>query len=188
MSPQMDWIVLKSLLGIEMERSILLNSLNLMCRMMVCNYGCWHSYLEMFSTNPLLHNRVQPLQPCYQSCPYCDGSRSKIIKPIRKAGLKLFLSVTMINNYTEPISPSTLVKKLLDFPNVGRIVYGRNTAVKAEKSSDAAITIMQLFATDIIHLQVKEGTSPESYCMLSVTQDSPNYLLDNYWTYIDQIE
>ena len=96
--------------------------------------------------------------------------------------------MTMINNYTKPITPSSLVKKLLDFPNAGCIVYGWQTAVKAEKLSDAAITILQLFASDIIHLQVKEGVTPESYCMLSVTQDSPTYLLDNYWTYIDQIE
>ena len=76
---------------------------------------------------------------------------------------------------------NSLAKKLLEYPLVGRVIYGRQSAIKAEKSSDAAITILQLLCCNILHLFVEENPKPSSICVLSRTEHQPHYLLDAYW-------
>ena len=168
------------------ERKYYIDNLNKLCRMIFCEYGCWHVCLETISSNPFhTFNNIQINTPCLSQCPYCDKSRNHYIKAVCKQGLQSFLACTLMSNQEEPITPSILLRKLLEYPQVGRVIYGRQSALKAEKSSDGAITLLQLFACDIIKLCVKEGPNPKSFCVLSRTQHEPHYLLDQYWTYIN---
>ena len=167
---------------VEEERKYYIDNLNKLCRMLFCNYGCWHACLESISSNPFTKsNQRLVIPPCINHCPYCMKSLSKFIKPVSKSGLQSFLVSTQMSNHNESYTPTMLVKKLIDYPLVGRVIYGRQSATKIEKSSDASVTILQLLCCEILHLYVKEDKNPQSVCILSRTGPQPHYLLDNYW-------
>lgn len=175
-----------NILTVEKERQYYIENLNKMCRMVFCEFGCWHACLEFVSSNPFqFEYERDPITPCGSQCPFCDKSRNQYIKPINKQGMQSFLASTLMSNHDDAYTPSTLVKKLLDYPLVGRVIYGRQSAVKAEKSSDAAISILQLLACNIIHLHVTESQKPKAYCILSRTNHEPHYLIPEYWKNIN---
>ena len=171
----------------EQEREMAVSSLNNLCRMIFLSYGCWHAYLEWYSSNPFAPRTFNHFDHCNKMCPHCDGSISSIIKPISRSGMSLFLLKTMIEEKTTNITPSQLAKKLNDYPLVGRCIYGRHSATKPERSSDTYVTVLQLIASNILHIRVEPAKKPIAYIYLSCTEHTPNYLLSDYWTYIRQI-
>ena len=175
----------KNMISIDEERRIAINNLNNICRMMVCRIGCWHNQLETISSNPLKYHNNTTYSPCGNMCPYCDGSQSKYIKSVSKDGVSEFLAQTLLLQSSEKYTPSTLAKKLIDYPQVGKRVYGRQHSLKVEKNSDAYMTILQLLCNNIIEMEVKEDKKPTSSIKLSLTRHFPHYLYDEYWTYID---
>ena len=80
-----------------------------------------------------------------------------------------------------------LAKKLFDYSQSGRLIYCRHSALKPERASDTAMTIMQLLVANIIQLSIEESASPKAYVSLSLTDSCPNYLLDQYWYYINTV-
>ena len=170
----------------EKERQYYTENLNRMCRMLFCDCGCWHVCLELVSANPFSNDQLyHQLSPCMNSCPHCDQTRLQYVKKVSKRGLQCFLASTLMSTHDKTYTAPMLAKALLDYPNVGRLIYGRKTAIKAEKSSDAAITVLQLLCCNILHLHVKESKSPQSICILSRTDSTPHYLLDPYWERIN---
>ena len=168
------------------ERKYYTNNLNKLLRLMLCEYGCWHANLEILSSNPYTSfSQSQFIPPCGHNCPHCDHTRSQFIKRVNKSGLQSFLASTLMSSHEKNYSPTRLVKALLDYPLVGRVIYGRNSSIKVEKASNAAITILQLLCCDILYLHVEEAKNPKSICVLSRTDHQPHYLLDKYWEHIN---
>ena len=81
-------------------------------------------------------------------------------------------------------SPMQLSKKLYEFPNAGRLIYCRQSAIKPEKAMDASITILQLLCGNILKLKIDEGNKPKAVVTLSLTNSCPNYFNDSFWMYI----
>ena len=164
------------------ERQYYIDNLNRMCCMLFCDCGCWHICLELVSANPFTTmHQSHRIPTCGQNCPHCDKTRLQYIKPINKAGMQTFLATTLLCNHDKNFTPASLVKALLDYPMVGRLIYGRKSALKAEKSSNAAISVLQMLSCDIIQLHIKESHKPQSICILSRSGSQPHYLIDEFW-------
>lgn len=175
-----------SIMTKDNQRQYYTENLNRMCRMLFCDCGCWHVCLELVSANPFSHyQQLHQISPCMNKCPYCDKTQQQYVKKVSKSGLQTFLATTLMCTHDKSFTPASLVKKLIDYPNVGRLIYGRKTAIKIEKSSDAAMTILQLLSCNIIHLYVVESKKPQSICVLSRTDSTPHYLIDAYWERIN---
>ena len=167
------------------ERHLAISRLNTLLMMIVCNYGCWHVHLELMSSNPFNAQYYNMIDKCGGSCPYYNGSQNDYIKKINRHELCTFLTTTMMNNTSEFYTPTSLAKKLLDYPSVGKKIYGRQFATKCEKASDASITILQLLCCNIIHVSIEELKVHIAYCMLSLSGNEPNYMINEHWKYID---
>ena len=145
-------------------------------------FSCLLSVYQLLSSNPFTNfSQSQSIPPCGHNCPHCDNTHLQFVKPVNKNGVQLFLASTLMSAHDKSYSPLRLVKALLDYPLVGRVIYGRNSLIKEEKASDAAITIMQLLYCDILYLHVEEAKNPQSVCILSQTDHQHHYLLDKYW-------
>lgn len=169
------------ILSPEEERKLTTQNVHELCRMMFLNFGCWHFYLERYSSNTIYHNYYQDYDPCGNNCPYCNGTIFEYVKSVSRNGLTTFLASTMIVNKETDLTPSSLVHKLINFPQVGKVVYGRHTSVKIDKSRDAAVTILQLLCTNILSIRIQESTNPIAYVDLGMTNSTPNYLIDHFW-------
>ena len=102
-------------MSVEEEQKYYINNLNKVCRILFCNFGCWHACLENVSSNPFTSAYCQHvILPCQNHCPYYDNSRLKYIKPANKRGLQSFLASMLMSNHNESYSPTMLVKKLLE--------------------------------------------------------------------------
>ena len=110
----------------------------------------------------------------------------KMIKKVSKNGLSRFLS-TLINVDTTELTPVKVSKRLFEYPNVGKIVYNRANSLKAESISITQLTTLQLLASDILMLDIKEGSRPIVKCKLNIDvhTGTPTYLLNEYWNYIE---
>ena len=142
-------------------------------------------FLEYNSGNPYQLHTYRSV-PCMNLCPHCDGTMKKMIKCVSKNGLSRFLS-TLINVDTTELTPVKVAKRLFEYPNVGKVVYSRTNSIKAESISITQLTILQLFASDILILDIKEASRPIVKCKLNidVNTGTPTYLINDYWTYID---
>ena len=93
--------------------------------MIFCKFGCWYACLEYVSSNPFqFQYEINPIAPYGSQCPFCDKSRLQFIKPINKQGVQSFLASTLMSNNDDPCTPTTLVRKLLEYPLVGQVIYG----------------------------------------------------------------
>lgn len=76
---------------------------------------------------------------------------------VTSSGISKFLSDTFINNVAGSLSPEFLIKKLTDFPDVGKVVYSRPRRNKAPHAKFVTVTILQLIACELIqHLPLTE--------------------------------
>ena len=68
-----------------------------------------------------------------------------------------------------------LAKTLLEYPNIGQLIYVRQSAIKVEKSSKAAITVLQLLscniqiASSVVSLQYLFSSKKLMQCILALT-------------------
>ena len=91
---------INSCMSINDERKYFINNLNKMCRMMFCNYGCWHACFEFISANPFIPINTQPtIPPCLTSCPFCNKSCLNYIKPVNKKRLSVHLFSSLNSGY-----------------------------------------------------------------------------------------
>ena len=109
----------------------------------------WHSTIEALIGNPLKSPAID-LKNCGNACPfYCDLIK-EFVMPISCVGLSLFLADVFINNPGGELTPDLLVKKLIDFKDVGLVVYGRPRSTKAPVIKFVSITILKLIASELI--------------------------------------
>ena len=170
------------------ERTIGIQNIHSLCRLLFLNNGCWHRQLEIESSCPFYdHSTYQNLY-CNNSCPFCNSSINDIVKPVNRKGLSRFIVETLLINCIELYTPTKLAKKLQDYPNVGTKIYGRKSGQTCIKASDPSVTILQLLCTNILSLNVKESKKPTAYVAVSFTDDEPNYLCNNYWHHINTLD
>ena len=93
----------------------------------------------------------------------------------------------MIVNKETQITPTILVQKLINFPQVGKAIYGRQHSIKIDKQRDAHITILQLICSNILVTRIEESNNPIAYVELGLTHSTPNYLINEYWKGIKTI-
>ena len=113
-------------------------------------------FLEKYSSCIVDYHNGIPYDPCMHNCPYCDKSIFEFVKPISRSGITMFLATNMIVNKEAELTPTKLVHKLINYPQVGRVIYGCQSATKIEQAQDAHITIMQLICAQMLHLKIKE--------------------------------
>ena len=155
---------------------------------MFLNYGCWHIYLELLSSN--IHpTRYDPTYnvPCGDKCPHCRNEIINFVKVINHQNLCCFLVQTMTNT-TKTFDPIQLGDELYNYPNCGRLIFNRKFALKAERKSDCYMAILQLILANILEVKVVPSDHPTMYCFLPHdTNCVPHYLSSYYWTYIRHI-
>ena len=100
--------------------------------------------------------------------------------PISRVGLSLFLADVFINNSGSKLTPELLVKNLIDFRDVGLVVYGRPRSPKAPAIKFVSVTILQLIASELIQLNFDENTN-ECRCCLVMVAATPAYLDNANW-------
>ena len=172
------------IMSIENKRTAAIIRLNNLCQVMFLEYGCWHVFFEIHSSNPFIQSNSSDIQLCVSMCPHCDGSMKSIVKTVSRKGIETFLSNVFIENNEGDLMPMQLSKKLYEFPNAGRLIYCRQSAIKPEKAMDASITILQLLCGNILKLKIDEGNKPKAVVTLSLTNSCPNYFNDSFWMYI----
>ena len=147
--------------------------------MIVLKGDCWHTQIEDILCNPC-EPPVHNYDKCTNGCPSCLDTMSNYIMPVMVGGLSIFLADTFINNASGRLSPDLLIKKLTQYPEVGRVVYNRPRSPKAPQGKFVAVTVLQLIASGLIELQFDDKTF-ECTCRLVVTGHSPAYLDATNW-------
>ena len=104
------------------------------------------------------------------------------IKPVSRVGLTAFLCSVFIINPVQNLSPTRLVSELARFPDVGTLVYKRVRSKRPFEKPFLEVTILQLFASDLVQFNITESDSPKALCKLSVGLNmAPCYLDDEKW-------
>ena len=171
-------------MSVEDKQQASMIRLNNLCQIMFLEYGYWHLCLEFHSSNPFISNTHFNVDNCKTNCPHCDGSIKNLVKKISRRGIEVFLSNIFIENNNGSITALQLAKKLHKFPQAGRLVYCRQSAMKPKKTMDASITVLQLLCSNILQLKITESNDPKSFVNLALTDLRPNYLDDFYWRFI----
>ena len=161
---------------IQMQRDNLLQLL----QMIVMKGNCWHKQIEDVLCNPC-EPPLLNYNNCNNGCPSCLSTMSDYIMLVTVGGLSCFLADTFINNSSGSLSPDELIKKLTQYPDVGRVVYNRPMSPKAPGGKFVMVTVLQLIASRLIELQFADKTY-ECTCRLVVIGASPAYLDDTNWS------
>ena len=74
-----------------------------------------------------------------------------------------------------------LIKKLTQYPEVGRVIYNRPMSPKAPHGKFVAVTVLQLIASGLIELEFADKTY-ECTCRLVVTCHSLAFLDATNWS------
>ena len=98
---------------------------------------------------------------CKSASPHCDGSLYKLLVPVLRQGMIGFLTKCFIEIQDE-VTPIQLVKKLYDYPNVGKVVFNWPKSLKAESLSCYQMIIMELLAAKMIYLSIKIESNPRA--------------------------
>ena len=167
------------MLSIAEERDIQQQNLLHLLKMIVLKGECWHLQLEQILGNPL-EPPSENLVPCGVSCPKCNNETKEYIMPVSRAGVSQFLADTFINNPSGLITTDILIKKITEYPNVGKIIYNRPRSVKAPAIKFVNVTVLQLIASGLIRIEVNEEES-KCYCRLVVNNLCPAYLNESIW-------
>ena len=77
---------------------------------------------------------------------------SKHVMPVMVCGLSRFHADTFVNNASGPLSPYMLIKKLAQYPEVGRVIFNRPRSPKAPEGKFVGVTVLQLIASVSIEL------------------------------------
>ena len=99
---------------------------------------------------------------------------------INRSGLSQFLADVFINNTGSVMSPMILVKKLMEYKDIGTVVYARPRSNKPPANKCVSVTVLQLIASSIIELEF-EVESNDAKCSLGMIAESPAYLHNDYW-------
>ena len=139
----------------------------------------------------MIGNPLEPpatdLMSCGDTYPFCCDLIKEYVIPISRVGLSLFLADVFINNSGSELTPALLVKKLIDFKNVGLVVYGRPRSTESPPIKYVSVTILQLIASQLIQLNFDEKRNV-CRCALVIVAASPVYLDDAFWINMYLIE
>ena len=170
--------IIKPILAAHEEITIQQKNLLDLLKLIVLKGQCWHVELET-----LLGNITEPpatnVVYCKNACPVCNGTLKDFIMPVKRVGLSNFLADTFINNPSGVITPIVLIKKLLNYPDVGKVVYNRSRSVKCPATKYVNLTILQLIASGLVKMEIDN----ERNCVLRLVINnlSPSYLDDTIW-------
>ena len=64
---------------------------------------------------------------CGNFCPSCNGIQESMIKRVSRVDLQNFLVVKMIQNTHQRYTPTQLATHLNQYPQAGKLIYGRST-------------------------------------------------------------
>ena len=78
------------------------------------------------------------------------------MKQVRLNGLSQFLAEYFIQKPELNLIPKTIVQRLIKHKNVGKIVHGRRSVVKAPEVTFIEVTVLQLIASEITKLKTLE--------------------------------
>ena len=108
-----------------------------------------------------------------------------MIKRVSKNGLSLFSS--LINVDTTELTPENVAKHLFACPNVGKVVCNRTNSIKTKPNLITQLKNLQLFAADVLMLDMKEASRPTVKCKLNIDVQTCilTHLINDYWTYAD---
>ena len=112
------------LFSMEEQRKIQSADLLELLQFMVLDNGCWHVFLEDYSSNPL-QPPLETTTNCNNACPFCLQTIHKVILPVNRQGVTDFLAETFINTPTGELTPSAICKKLQGYSDVWDKVYGK---------------------------------------------------------------
>ena len=160
---------------IKMQRS---NLFELM-KMIVLKGVCWHARIEDFLGNPL-EPPSSDLIVCGNACPVCCGTISEYVMPVNRNGLSQFLADIFINKPCGELSPILMLKKLLEYTDVGTIVYCRPRSNKPPAVKFVSVTVLQLLVSGLVQLNFDEATN-KAKCCLGMIAERPAYLNNDYW-------
>ena len=170
----------KAILTVDEEIRMQRDNLLRLLQMIVMKGDCWHKQIEDVLCNPY-EPPLLNYDNCNNGCPSCLSIMSDYIMPVNTGGLSCFLADTFINNASESLSPDELIKKLSQYPDVGRVVYNRPRSPKAPVGKFVMVTVLQLIASRLIELQFADKTY-EYTCRLVVIGASRAYLDDTNWS------
>ena len=105
------------------EISIQRSNLLILLQMIVLKGQFWHIQLKDMLENPCDPSHLHVA--CGNACPSCRGDTEEFIMLIRSAGISSFLADIFINNSTGSLTPKVLIKKLSEYTNVDKLVYGQ---------------------------------------------------------------
>ena len=149
-------------------------------KLIVLKGDCWHKQIEDILCNPCELPQLD-YDRCTNRCPSCLDTMTTFVLLIVVDGLSRFLADTFINNAPGPVCPDMLIKKLTQYPQVGKVIYARSRSPKAPAGKYVAVTVLQLIASGLIELQFSDKTH-ECTCRLVVKDASPAYLDITNWS------
>ena len=76
--------------------------------------------------------------------------------PVSRAGVSHFLADTFINNPSGLITPQILIKNIILYPEVGKVIYDRPRSVKCPPIKFVNVTVLQLIASGLIRIEINE--------------------------------
>ena len=110
----------------------------------------------------------------------CNNETQDYIMPVLRAGVSQFLADTFINNPSGLITTDILIRKITEYPEVGKIIYRRPRSVKSPAVKFVNVTVLQLIASGLIRIEINEAEA-KCYCRLVVDNLCPAYLNDTIW-------
>ena len=89
------------------------------------------------------------------------------MKQVRLNGLSQFLAEYFIQKPELNLIPKTIVQRLIKHKNVGKIVHGRRSVVKAPEVTFIEVTVLQLIASEITKLKTLETDYKQAVAILN---------------------
>ena len=91
-----------------------------------------------------------------------------------------FLAAAVMVNPKGGSSLTLLVEKLMEFDDVGTVVYDHPRTRKLPHLNFVLVTVLRLIASGLIELHFEEVANVAKYS-LGMIAESPAYLTNDYW-------
>ena len=177
----------KKLLPDREVRQLQVNRLNKLVSILCLKRECLHLELERLNSNPLLQEFDNDT-PCENACPQCTGDFNRIFPQVRKAGVIKFLVDKVVRNSQGDRTAMELVDLLINYKDVGQMVYTRPRSIKSHDSTTVGLTVLQWIAAGIIDAYVKKNAEGknEVYVRAGCNDDATfHFNDDSHWERIE---
>jgi hypothetical protein len=94
--------------------------------------------------------------------------------------VKIFLVDSFIRDNQGKMTPFKVSKKLKEYPNCGKFIYGRRTDQSCSLQN-AQFKVLQLIACRILSIYIVPDSKHITYCELGSTLSDLHYTMDSFW-------